>query len=245
MEFPSLELPDAIAMIQKTHEQYLSTHQIVKKRRVFQRLIEITTILSGQILRPVLCSAVETKPDLSTIHIPTDEDWDAFWREKRGRKQPLSNAERVAQGIPALGPTFVKLAMIMATRPDILPVPLAEALGNLHDRVPPFDDAIAKRMIRTDMKTALMKQQQLTVNNDSGLMAVVANAQAATAASNKHYLHTKEDVETFMDSLSDKPIGTGGIAQVYKGYLPRYGPVAVKVLRPGVRQKVEKVCTIQ
>ena len=84
-------------MIQATHEQYLQRHQIVKKRRVFRRLVEITTIMNGQILRPLLCSIVKTKPDLSTIHIPTDEDWDAFWKLQRGRRK-LTNAERVAQG---------------------------------------------------------------------------------------------------------------------------------------------------
>jgi predicted unusual protein kinase regulating ubiquinone biosynthesis (AarF/ABC1/UbiB family) len=226
LELPSLELPSAIKMIQETHRKYLRSHQIVKKRRVFRRLIEITTILSGEILRPVLCSIVKTKPDLSTIHIPTDEDWDIFWTQKRGRKQ-LSNAERIAKGIPALGPTFVKLALILATRPDILPVPLAEALGEMSYNVPPFDDLTAKRMIRTDMKTALLEHQQQHTNTSSS-----------------SYLQNLDDVKTFMDALSEKPVATGGVAQVYKGYLPGYGEVAVKVLRPGVRRKVERDATL-
>mmetsp|Transcript_2635 Transcript_2635/g.5045 ORF Transcript_2635/g.5045 Transcript_2635/m.5045 type:complete len:761 (-) Transcript_2635:1243-3525(-) len=225
MEFRSIEIPSAIAMIQETHEQYLKSHQIVKKRRVFRRLVEITSILCGEILRPVLCSIVNTQLDLSTIHIPTDEDWDDFWRQTRGRKQ-LSNAERVARGIPALGPTFVKLALVMATRPDILPLPLAEALGDLHSDTPSFDDSTAKRMIRTDMKTALMKLQKNDTRNKAS------------------YLRDQNDLKVFLDSLSDKPVATGGVAQIYKGYLPRYGDVAVKVLRPGVRRKVELDATL-
>jgi aarF domain-containing kinase len=226
MEFPDIELPDAIVMIQETHEKYLESLQIVKKRRVFQRTVEIFSILCGEILRPVLCSIVESKPDLSTIHIPTDQDWDKFWREKRGKKQ-LSNAERVAQGIPALGPTFVKLALILATRPDVLPIPLAEALGDLHYNVPPFDDATAKRMIRTDLKTALTKQQQQNFS-----------------ISVSQFLEDKQDIDRFMNSLSKKPVATGGIAQVYKGFLPGFGDIAVKVLRPGVRRKVERDITL-
>jgi predicted unusual protein kinase regulating ubiquinone biosynthesis (AarF/ABC1/UbiB family) len=223
IEFPSIEVPDPIVMIQATHEKYLESLQIVKKRRVFQRMVEITAIMCGQILRPVLCSVVDSRPDLSTIHIPTDEDWDTFWREKRGpRNKKLSNAERVAQGIPTLGPTFVKLALILATRPDILPIPLAEALGDLHYNVPPFDDVTAKRMIRTDLKSA-MQSQEVDVSQ---------------------YFESKKDIDTFMKTLSKKPIATGGIAQVYKGYLPGFGDVAVKVLRPGVRRKVERDITL-
>jgi predicted unusual protein kinase regulating ubiquinone biosynthesis (AarF/ABC1/UbiB family) len=219
MEFPSIEFPSA--MIQDAHEEYVSRHQIVKKRRVFRRLVEITTILCGQILRPLLCSIVKTKPDLSTIHIPMDQDWDAFWKQRRGRRK-LTNAERVAQGVPALGPTFVKLAQILATRPDILPVPLAEALGGLQDQMIPFDNLTAKRMIRTDMKTALLERE--------------TQAQP--------YLQSKQDIDVFMNSLSDKPVAAACVAQVYKGLLPGYGPVAVKVLRPGIQRKVERDATL-
>jgi ubiquinone biosynthesis protein len=204
----------------------LESIQIVKKRRVFQRSLEILSILCGEILRPVLCSVIKSKPELTKMHVPTDQDWNAFWGEKRGKKQ-LSNAERVAQGIPALGPTFVKLALILATRPDILPIPLAEALGDLHYNVPPFDNMTAKRMIRTDLKTALRNQQSMN-----------------TTISGNPYLQNKQDIDLFMKSLSKKPIATGGIAQVYKGYIPGYGKVAVKVLRPGVRRKVERDTTL-
>ncbi|KAL3907741.1 MAG: hypothetical protein SGILL_008751 [Bacillariaceae sp.] len=223
VEFPSFEIPDPIVMIQETHEKYLEELQIVKKRRAFQRIVEITSILFGQILRPVVCSVITTKPDLSTIHIPTDEDWDKFWREKRGpRNKKLSNAERVAQGIPALGPTFVKLALIAATRPDILPIPLAEALGDLHYNSPPFDDVTAKRMMRTDLKTAMRSRDEAVAQ----------------------YFENKKDIDDFMNTLSKKPVATGGMAQVYKGYLPGFGDVAVKVLRPGVRRKVERDTTL-
>lgn len=222
MEFPSIEFPSA--MIQDAHEEYVRRHQIVKKRRVFRRLVEITTILGGQILRPLLCSIAKTKPDLSTIHIPTDQDWDAFWKQRRGRRK-LTNAERVAQGVPALGPTFVKLAQILATRPDILPVPLAEALGGLQDQMVPFDNMTAKRMIRTDMKTALLQQR---------------DEETKTQA----YLQSIKDIDLFMNSLSDKPVAAACVAQVYKGLLPGYGPVAVKVLRPGIQRKVERDATL-
>ncbi|CAB9519618.1 protein kinase UbiB [Seminavis robusta] len=224
LEFPKVEFPSAL--IQDAHEEYLRRHQIVKKRRVLQRLLEINSILAGQIMRPLLCSLVTTKPDLSTIHIPTDEDWEAFWSHQRaGTRRNLTNAERVAQGVPVLGPTFVKLAQILATRPDILPVPLAEALGSLQDQMPPFDNLVAKRMIRTDMNTVLFSR-----NSDDMIP--------------HSYMQSKDDVNDFMESLSEKPLAAASVAQVYKGYLDGFGPVAVKVLRPGCQRKVEHDATL-
>jgi len=209
--FPSRKILD-------THEKYLQKHQIVKKRRVFKRMVELVTIMNGQVFGPLVRSFLETKPDFTHIHIPTDEDWDAFWKETRRGK---TNAQRLAEGVPALGPTFVKLAQILASRPDLLNVPLAEALGNLQDNVAPFDNLTAKRMIQTDMKTVLK-----------------------SAEIESQYMQSLDDLKTFMKLLSEKPVAAASMAQVYKGDLPGYGPVAVKVLRPGSKLKVERDATL-
>mmetsp|Transcript_45568 Transcript_45568/g.67176 ORF Transcript_45568/g.67176 Transcript_45568/m.67176 type:complete len:440 (+) Transcript_45568:3-1322(+) len=47
-----------------------------------------------------------------------------------------------------------------------------------------------------------------------------------------------------MESLSKQPVAAASIAQVYKGMLPGYGEVAVKVQRPGIRKKVELDATL-
>jgi predicted unusual protein kinase regulating ubiquinone biosynthesis (AarF/ABC1/UbiB family) len=46
-------------------------------------------------------------------------------------------ALRMVRDIAALGPAFVKLAQIFATRADLVPEPYLAALGTLTDRVPP------------------------------------------------------------------------------------------------------------
>lgn len=46
-------------------------------------------------------------------------------------------ARRLVQQIAALGPAFVKLAQIFATRADLVPEPYVSALATLTDRVPP------------------------------------------------------------------------------------------------------------
>ena len=46
-------------------------------------------------------------------------------------------AEALVAAIAALGPTFVKLAQVLAARADLVPEPYLAALGTLHDQVPP------------------------------------------------------------------------------------------------------------
>ena len=150
--------------------------------------------------------------------------------------QQLSNAQRVAQGLPALGPTFVKLGQALATRPDLLHVPLAEALANLHDNISPFDNRTAKRIIRRDMEALVQRNLRDQENNPQQL--------TATKEKKKLYLSTSSERRAFLDSLSEEPVAAASIAQVYQGLLPGYGPVAVKVQRPGIRRKVESDATL-
>ena len=51
--------------------------------------------------------------------------------------------------LASLGPTFVKLAQVFASRPDVVPEPYLSALGTLTDRVPgvPYD-MIEQEIIR-------------------------------------------------------------------------------------------------
>ena len=46
-------------------------------------------------------------------------------------------ARRMVHDFAVLGPAFVKLAQIFATRADLVPEPYLSALGTLTDRVPP------------------------------------------------------------------------------------------------------------
>ncbi len=65
----------------------------------------------------------------------------------RGRNE--RPGERLAHAFEKLGPAYVKLGQFMATRPDIIGFQLAEDLGRLQDKMPPFSDAEARREIET------------------------------------------------------------------------------------------------
>ncbi len=47
-------------------------------------------------------------------------------------------------------------------------------------------------------------------------------------------------IAILLDSLSEEPVAAASVGQVYKGNLPEYGHVAVKVQRPALKQMVEK-----
>ncbi|MBT3071137.1 2-polyprenylphenol 6-hydroxylase [Rhodomicrobium sp. Az07] len=57
-------------------------------------------------------------------------------RESAAKQQ--ARGERLSKAIRALGPTYIKLGQFMATRPDVVGPHLANALGSLRDRLPPF-----------------------------------------------------------------------------------------------------------
>ena len=76
-----------------------------------------------------------------------------FWRAFGAASRVGANGknkrpgERMANAFEGMGPAYVKLGQFMATRPDIIGFQLAEDLGRLQDKMPPFNDAEARREI--------------------------------------------------------------------------------------------------
>ena len=60
----------------------------------------------------------------------------------------LTAPERLRLCFEELGPTFVKLGQVLATRPDLIPVSFGEEFKKLHDQVPSADFAIIERVLR-------------------------------------------------------------------------------------------------
>jgi len=61
-----------------------------------------------------------------------------------------SVGRRLAAACAELGPTFVKLAQVFSTRPDLLPNDVITELRALQDHVPPFDHAAALAIIEEE-----------------------------------------------------------------------------------------------
>lgn len=60
-------------------------------------------------------------------------------------------AVRFREALIELGPTFIKIGQLLATRPDILPLTYTKELAALQDRVPAFDTRIALEIIREEL----------------------------------------------------------------------------------------------
>src|ERR1700753_564896 len=54
---------------------------------------------------------------------------------------------RLARALEKLGPAYIKLGQMLATRPDIVGEDVATALEHLQDRLPPFPEAAAGAVI--------------------------------------------------------------------------------------------------
>src|ERR1051326_5392502 len=63
------------------------------------------------------------------------------------RRRDAAAPARLAIALERLGPAYIKLGQMLATRPDIVGADVALALEHLQDRLPPFADAAARAVI--------------------------------------------------------------------------------------------------
>ena len=82
-----------------------------------------------------------------------------LWRHRPGDLEKASDekAQRLADDLEALGPTFVKLGQVLSTRPDLMPVAYLKALSRLQDKVAPFDARAAQEIIATELNVRVSK----------------------------------------------------------------------------------------
>jgi ubiquinone biosynthesis protein len=70
-----------------------------------------------------------------------------FAKRRRGR----SVGERLAKALERLGPAYVKVGQFLATRPDMIGVTVAQEMGRLKDRLPPFPRTVALDTINSEL----------------------------------------------------------------------------------------------
>src|SRR6185503_18315598 len=116
-------------------------------------------------------------------------------REIRLRRQ----AARLRERLIRLGPTFIKMGQMLATRADLLPLDYIKELSALQDQVPPFSDKQAIEIIEAELGRPIK--------------------------------------EVFAD-ISERPIASASLGQVYRTTLTKGEDVAVKVQRPRLSEKI-------
>lgn len=109
------------------------------KLSVVRRLIEIQRVLERNGLDEFVRETHLYRP-LRFVYFLSPWVW--FQRSRDS-----SRGERLRLALEELGPIFVKLGQAISTRRDLLPLDIADELAKLQDRVPPFDGALAQRIV--------------------------------------------------------------------------------------------------
>ncbi|MBS0472503.1 MAG: 2-polyprenylphenol 6-hydroxylase [Proteobacteria bacterium] len=65
----------------------------------------------------------------------------------RAKNDPNPPGVRLARALESLGPAYIKLGQVLATRPDVVGDDVAKALAELQDRLPPFPTEQARAVI--------------------------------------------------------------------------------------------------
>ena len=65
--------------------------------------------------------------------------------------------EQLTDDLEAMGPTYVKVGQVLASRPDLLPEPHLKALARLQDNVKPFAYAEVDEIVSTELGVRLSK----------------------------------------------------------------------------------------
>ncbi|MFB2770848.1 ABC1 kinase family protein [Pelatocladus sp. BLCC-F211] len=75
--------------------------------------------------------------------------WDEWQNQIEQNK--LKRATQLRELLTRLGPTFIKVGQALSTRPDLIRKDFLEELVKLQDQLPAFDNAIAYRLIETEL----------------------------------------------------------------------------------------------
>src|SRR5258706_15574307 len=85
--------------------------------------------------------------------------------------------DRLGRALERLGPAYIKLGQMLATRPDIVGVELAGALEHLRARLPPFSEWEA----RAEIPRAFGKPVEVLFSSFGGALAAASIAQVHRA----------------------------------------------------------------
>src|SRR6186713_2139888 len=72
-------------------------------------------------------------------------------------EEAIRDAEKLANDLEELGPTYVKLGQLLSTRADLLPAPYLKALSRLQDKVTPFSYEEVEAIVTSELGVRVSK----------------------------------------------------------------------------------------
>lgn len=90
----------------------------------------------------------------------------------------LDRGQRLARALEVLGPSFIKLGQALSTRTDLVGEEVADGLGNLRDRLPPFSGSKARAIIEAEFAESV---EELFAEFDENAIAAASIAQVHRA----------------------------------------------------------------
>ena len=120
---------------------------MIGPRQIF-RLMYINLVLARRGLDEVIFATHLFRPIRFLIYLAP---WTWF------RRADVPRGVRLRLVLEDLGPIFIKFGQMLSTRRDLVPHDIADELARLQDRVPPFDGALAVKIVEKSIGQPLEK----------------------------------------------------------------------------------------
>lgn len=104
-----------------------------------------------------------------------------FLRRVSRRQAEGRPGQKLARALTEMGPSFIKLGQALSTRADLLGEQVALDLAELQDHLPPFDGALARRIIAEELG-APVEELFLSFDPEPVSAASIAQVHKATVA---------------------------------------------------------------
>ncbi|MFA6287945.1 MAG: AarF/UbiB family protein [Opitutaceae bacterium] len=87
-------------------------------------------------------------------HMGLEEPYDPA---SDGHKKGEATPDQLADDLEAMGPTYIKIGQVLASRPDLMPAPYMKALARLQDKVTPFSYEEVEQIVMSELGVRISK----------------------------------------------------------------------------------------
>jgi len=142
--------------------------------------------------------------------------------------EALSMPERMRMSFEELGPTFVKLGQLLATRPDLVPEEYVIEFEKLHDRVQPLPFSVIETVLKDEFGNALYQKFE-SIDPEPLGSASIAQVHRARLTTGEHVV-IKVQRPGIIQKINDDLSVLYLLAELIVNYIPEarpYNPVGI------------------